>query len=992
MAFNPFRGFRKQQKVIFAILTIICMLTFVLAGNFRGGDALDWIVGLFGGGKKGEVVATLYGNKVYLNELDQQRSQRRLANTFMVAALQLGSQATLNELRQEVLKRPPQEASRLDQRYYNEIRLAFLDGVLNPFRGGRDLEKNPVLKQLYPKVPNIRFFAQDDQRQLKRGRSPETQLRDLIDLRGQLLDKKMERQAQLIAGIIIMSQRAREISQLVPGMDFGFDGFASFGVTFFTPASGRQDLLDQRVWWHEADKLGIKLTDADVRAEVNRVSPVKDLLTGDSGRDLKEWGQFLQKNFKGADLPMLYKALANELRASIAEGIILGAEPGFRGQLRGAFEGPASVSPAEYVHFYDEQRTTLKVDLLAVPAEAFLAEVDRRLKDGKLTPPTEKQLQALFDTSKNVELVPGSSAPGFKEPHRVGLEWIALESPTPTSFQKVAWAFPGTGYLRAATDPREEYYFKRAEAILNPELKPKDAALFLGGAGLPLPMPTLAAPGPLGPLALAGAWPTLAPSFLRGRAYESLQTNFPVPLLAVDPALSYYTALNLPTVITSTAGVGASFGGSWLQGLDPVITSQMAAVVRGQKYQAEALKEERSKRARLVAQLTLASIAPALTRATTWSTAAEVKTYFGDFRSLVSPPLLSAYVNQKALRFQVDDEAASELAKLLRAKDVADLTKALKDAKQDPKVVAKVVAAALKRQPWLAHYVGRTDQPVDRNTIATSARYRLLLAGAGSSLTERLRAAEWPFASQPQPLALYTPTEQSGLLVWKTRDEPARQPATLAEVRTKVERAWRLQEARKLAVRAAEDIRDRVAGKKPEEALKILRGVLADHPSWGGLVRLDKVARQVPVQDEDAPGAVVQVKPTDYVAYKVPEEDVPHPPADLIDKLLGLKEHKAGVIADRPLDHYYVAYIEKRSAPPSPQEVLARTFPGSVSHAIEPNKLWKLAVRDKQKQFYEAVMKELRRQAGTLNAEGRFALNPSLKAEDNRNRNFAAEE
>ena len=183
-----------------------------------------------------------------------------------------------------------------------------------------------------------------------------------------------------------------------------------------------------------------------------------------------------------------------------------------------------------------------------------------------------------------------------------------------------------------------------------------------------------------------------------------------------------------------------------------------------------------------------------------------------------------------------------------------------------------------------------------------------------------------------------------------------------------------------------------MAGKKPEEALKILRGVLADHPSWGGLVRLDKVARQVPIQDEDTPGAVVQVNPTAYTEYKVPEEDVAHPPADFIDKLLHLQEHKAGVIADRPLDHYYVAYVEKRSAPRSPQEVLAKTFPGSVRHDIEPNNLWKLAVRDKQKQFSEAVMKELRRQAGTLNAQGGFALNPSLKPEDTRNRNFTAEE
>src|SRR5260370_22434877 len=113
MAFNPFRGFRKQQKVIFAILTIICMLTFVLAGNFQGGDALDWVVSLFGGGKKGEVVTTLYGDSIYDAALDQQKRDRRLANFFMAIAGEAGAQETQSELRQQVLKRPTRAASTL---------------------------------------------------------------------------------------------------------------------------------------------------------------------------------------------------------------------------------------------------------------------------------------------------------------------------------------------------------------------------------------------------------------------------------------------------------------------------------------------------------------------------------------------------------------------------------------------------------------------------------------------------------------------------------------------------------------------------------------------------------------------------------------------------------------------------------------------------------------------------------------------------------------
>ena len=48
MAFNPFHGFRKHQKVVFAMLTILCMLTFVLCSGM-GGDLGERIMYLFGG-------------------------------------------------------------------------------------------------------------------------------------------------------------------------------------------------------------------------------------------------------------------------------------------------------------------------------------------------------------------------------------------------------------------------------------------------------------------------------------------------------------------------------------------------------------------------------------------------------------------------------------------------------------------------------------------------------------------------------------------------------------------------------------------------------------------------------------------------------------------------------------------------------------------------------------------------------------------------------
>ena len=47
MAFNPFRGFRKHQKVIFGGLTILCMVTFVMCGSMGRGDFFETVAQMF---------------------------------------------------------------------------------------------------------------------------------------------------------------------------------------------------------------------------------------------------------------------------------------------------------------------------------------------------------------------------------------------------------------------------------------------------------------------------------------------------------------------------------------------------------------------------------------------------------------------------------------------------------------------------------------------------------------------------------------------------------------------------------------------------------------------------------------------------------------------------------------------------------------------------------------------------------------------------------
>src|SRR5262245_64519176 len=95
MAFNPFAKFRKHQKVIFAALTIICMLTFVLA--YGKGDIFDRAAHWFGARGKNPPVAKVYDSPVTARELDSLRQQRILAREAVEAALSTAAFQVQNE-------------------------------------------------------------------------------------------------------------------------------------------------------------------------------------------------------------------------------------------------------------------------------------------------------------------------------------------------------------------------------------------------------------------------------------------------------------------------------------------------------------------------------------------------------------------------------------------------------------------------------------------------------------------------------------------------------------------------------------------------------------------------------------------------------------------------------------------------------------------------------------------------------------------------------
>src|SRR5271166_3716361 len=80
MAFNPFHRFRKHQKAIFAVLTIVCMFVFIL--SFGPGDIFS--NAFRRARERGELVTTLYGRKVYMQDVSMLLAQRKMVNEFIL--------------------------------------------------------------------------------------------------------------------------------------------------------------------------------------------------------------------------------------------------------------------------------------------------------------------------------------------------------------------------------------------------------------------------------------------------------------------------------------------------------------------------------------------------------------------------------------------------------------------------------------------------------------------------------------------------------------------------------------------------------------------------------------------------------------------------------------------------------------------------------------------------------------------------------------------
>ncbi len=191
-----------------------------------------------------------------------------------------------------------------------------------------------------------------------------------------------------------------------------------------------ENILDFMLWRQQAERLGITLTETDVRAAVNRMVGA-DVFGGKPFTSSLLAQALVRSDTKSnqRSTPQdLLTAVTDELLVLMAQEAILGPAPQVAGLGSAGPDAPPIpvVTPGEFLKYYREQRTTLNVWMLPVKVEAFVASAKE-----KKTPPSDEVLKKLFDDYKNAVPDPTRALPAFKEPERVKVEWVRVTPELP---------------------------------------------------------------------------------------------------------------------------------------------------------------------------------------------------------------------------------------------------------------------------------------------------------------------------------------------------------------------------------------------------------------------------------------------------------------------------------------------------------------------------------------------------------------------------------
>ena len=395
MAFNPFDVFRRNQRILFAILTVIIMIMFVLSSGLGGkADFFDWLPAVLARkAQYGDVMAVVDGRKVTTSDLGKLQVNRVLANEYMANAALIATGKLAEYVRGQADKVSPDHRPTIQELvstrpfYLNERILGAVMSGQVPTELVQQLQQSSIA-QLRARLTSIVTDASAKPDDLSVARAA-LQLMDLD-----------QRRPVFESGQYFINQ----------------------------PNQTEADRMEFFLWLKKADQLGVQFTDTDIqsliRSEFNNQLAPEDWLQVEKNLGRKE----------GYSPESLRQALGDEFRVRMAQTAVLGPD-----YARSPTLSPGYSSPYDLFRFYRDQLSTARFGVISLPAENFLDQVKGE--------PTESELIDLFKKYARAEPNPASPTPGFREPRRLKVAWLEATGKEPYYQNAAKAAIPSTGIM-----------------------------------------------------------------------------------------------------------------------------------------------------------------------------------------------------------------------------------------------------------------------------------------------------------------------------------------------------------------------------------------------------------------------------------------------------------------------------------------------------------------------------------------------------------------
>ncbi|MFO0807757.1 MAG: hypothetical protein U0746_03965 [Gemmataceae bacterium] len=317
MAFNPFHGLRKYNKLVMSGMVLVAMLTFIFSWGQGDLFSRTW-------GNRSTTVVSVGGKAYDGMQVQHVRDQRILASRYMDLATYFVQNALAQKAQNGVAKLDPGAKPLVERIVQTRMYAQMLPQMFG--EQYRSLIENSAMYRQF-----LRQYAVNAER-----------------------DKKSEDLATIDAVEKMMDLDARVMAKQ-PGESY-FGGNLEKDTDF-------EQLSNFLMWRYEADQLGITLNDSDIDTAV-----AYETFGELNGENAKQIAEALGRNARYSP-ESLRHALGEEFRVRMAQSSLMGLSQRLRRSL------PAINTPEQSWDLFRDARTSITTGQIAIPVESYLASV-----------------------------------------------------------------------------------------------------------------------------------------------------------------------------------------------------------------------------------------------------------------------------------------------------------------------------------------------------------------------------------------------------------------------------------------------------------------------------------------------------------------------------------------------------------------------------------------------------------------------------------------